>query len=249
MHCCCFMLLFCFLLWWWRFEVNQEAWSGNNASVLFGVTLLMCVLNICGSSGVWRPDSPSLLLQEKPKQSRNTSTREIHIRATDALADLVNTGGSSESDKPQTATDKASRAIQTRCKQLWLLQLTCIKNLDYCVLNSNLTLGIQFLQVRWATDWLHYPRLVHCTLHRPTLLPLVGAQSIIASGSVGPIRVLLSGGGLREDCAILKPGHRHFLWVETLHITVKGERNVVGVRGQDRKCNRREIWEDKQINT
>lgn len=105
---------FFFLLWWWRFEVNQEAWSSNNASVLFRVTLLMCVLNICGSSGVRRPDSPSLLLQEKPKQSRKTSTREIHIRATDALADLVNTGGSSESkqsDKPQKATDKASRAV------------------------------------------------------------------------------------------------------------------------------------------
>lgn len=39
-------------------------------------------------------NSPSLLLQEKPKQSRKTSTREMHINATDALADLLSTGGS-----------------------------------------------------------------------------------------------------------------------------------------------------------
>lgn len=39
-------------------------------------------------------DSPSLLLQEKPKQSRKTRTREMHINATDALADLLSTGGS-----------------------------------------------------------------------------------------------------------------------------------------------------------
>lgn len=40
-------------------------------------------------------DLPSLLLQEKPKQRRKTNTNEIHIMATDALADLVNSGGSS----------------------------------------------------------------------------------------------------------------------------------------------------------
>lgn len=48
-------------------------------------------------------------------------------------------------------------------------------------------------------------------------------------GAVGPVWVLLIGGGLREGCTILNPGHRHFLWVETLQVTVKSERNVVGV--------------------
>lgn len=46
-------------------------------------------------------DSPSLLLHEKPKQRRKTNTKEIHIMATDALADLVNSGGSSENEKWQ----------------------------------------------------------------------------------------------------------------------------------------------------
>lgn len=59
------------------------------------------------------------------------------------------------------------------------------------------TSGIQCLQVRRAADWMHDPGLVHSTLHLPTLVPLLGAQSVIASGSVGPIRVLLSGGGFR----------------------------------------------------
>lgn len=103
------------------------------------------------------------------------------------------------------------------------------------------TLWIQCLQLGRAADGLHHPRLLYYTLHIPTLLPLLGAQSVIASGSVGPIWVLLSGGGLRECGAILNPGHRHFLWVETLQITVKRERNVSGVRWHNRKPHRREI--------
>lgn len=46
-------------------------------------------------------DSPSLLLQEKPKQRRKTNTKEIHIMATDALADLVKSGGSPENKQWQ----------------------------------------------------------------------------------------------------------------------------------------------------
>ncbi|TNN37373.1 hypothetical protein EYF80_052467 [Liparis tanakae] len=52
------------------------------------------------------------------------------------------------------------------------------------------------------------------------------AQRIVVSGPEGPIRVLLSGGGLREDCAVLKPGHGDFFGVEALHVTVK-----IAIRG------------------
>ncbi len=98
---------------------------------------------------------------------------------------------------------------------------------------SHLTSGIQFLQVCRATDGMHYPRLVYCTLHLSTLLPVLGAQSVVASGSERPIRLLLRDGGLREDCSILKPGHRHFLWVETLHIAVKSQGEVFRLRGHN----------------
>ena len=95
---------------------------------------------------------------------------------------------------------------------------------------------------------MHDPRLVHSTLHLPTLVPLLGAQSVIASGSVGPIWVLLSGRGFRKGCAILEPGHRHFLRVETLHVTVKSQRNVLGVGWQDGKLNRRAICGERVNN-
>jgi len=49
-------------------------------------------------------DSPSLLLQEKPKQSRKTRTIEMHIIATDALADLFNTGASSDGKQYEKKT-------------------------------------------------------------------------------------------------------------------------------------------------
>lgn len=94
---------------------------------------------------------------------------------------------------------------------------------------TSYTFGVQCLQVFRATDRLHHPRLVHCTLHLPPLPPLLGAQIVVVSGSVGPIGVLLCVGGLREHCAVLKPGHGHFLWVETLQVTVKSEGNVAGV--------------------
>lgn len=50
----------------------------------------------CCSYCVVSSDSPSLLLQEKPKQSRKTSTIEMHIIATAALAELFSTGASSK---------------------------------------------------------------------------------------------------------------------------------------------------------
>lgn len=52
--------------------------------------------------------SPSLLLQEKPKQRRNTKTKEIHIMATDALADLVKRGGSPENEQLQDSKGETS---------------------------------------------------------------------------------------------------------------------------------------------
>ena len=97
-----------------------------------------------------------------------------------------------------------------------------------------LTQRIQFVQVCFLADRLHDSRLVYPALNFPTLLPLPGAQSKIAPGPVGPIRVLIRN-RVREGRAILKPGHRHVLWVETLHIAVKSERHVGGVRWHGRE--------------
>lgn len=58
-------------------------------------------------------DSPSLLLQEKPKQRRKTNTKEIHIMATDALADLVKSGGSSENKQWQESKGETSSWMKT----------------------------------------------------------------------------------------------------------------------------------------
>lgn len=58
-------------------------------------------------------DSPSLLLQEKPKQRRKTNTMEIHIMATDALADLVKSGGSSENKQWQESKGETSSWMKT----------------------------------------------------------------------------------------------------------------------------------------
>lgn len=77
------------------------------------------------------------------------------------------------------------------------------------------------------------PRLVHYTLHQPTLFPLPGAKSIVTSGSVKPSRDLLSARWVGKDCAILKEGHRNILRIETFHVTGECERNVAGVRWQD----------------
>lgn len=244
--------------------------------------------------------SPSLLLQEKPKQSRNTSTIEIHIIATDALADLVNTGASSDrkkydkrhmsrnpglvlcivlsyavhlqvikhiknkTNKLQTVVELSLKAEQHYMvnKQpgvlfcFVILRLCSRPESDYTGLSvkpsskvkdtvrlshQNLTLRIQFLQVCCAADRVHHPRLTHCTLHLPTLPPLLGAQGIIASGSVGPVWILLSSERLRKGCAVLNPGHGHLLWVETLQVTVKSERTIVGACRHSRKSNRGEI--------
>lgn len=100
-------------------------------------------------------------------------------------------------------------------------------------LDLNLTFGIQFVQVLGAADWLRYTGLVHSTLHVPTLLPLRVAQSVVASGTEGPVRVVLSGWGVGEDCSILEPGHRDLLWVETVHVTVESDRDVAGLWWQD----------------
>lgn len=53
-------------------------------------------------------NSPSLLLQEKPKQRRKTNTKEIHIMATDAFADLVKSGGSSKNEQWQKSKVETS---------------------------------------------------------------------------------------------------------------------------------------------
>lgn len=86
-----------------------------------------------------------------------------------------------------------------------------------------------------------YTGLVDHTPHLPSLLPLLLAQSIMASSRVGPVGALLGPRGLREDCAILKPGHGHLLGVETFNITVQSEGSAAGGRGHDRKSDTREI--------
>lgn len=114
---------------------------------------------------------------------------------------------------------------------------------------SKFTSWIQLCEVLWADDWLCCTRLVHSTLHHTTLLPLCGAQSVVASGPEGPVQVLISGWQVGEDGSILTPGHGNLLWVETVHVAVKGDRDVVGLRWQGWKSNRRGIWEDRPSHT
>lgn len=80
---------------------------------------------VCGATAVLcvpPADLPSLLLHEKPKQSRKTSTIEMDIMATEALADFVNTGVSSEreqsvsivNEQPDKQPDKRVRKNRQR---------------------------------------------------------------------------------------------------------------------------------------
>lgn len=114
---------------------------------------------------------------------------------------------------------------------------------------SKCTSWIQYWQVLRAADWLCSTRLVHSTLHLAALLPLCGAQSVVASGPEGPIQVLMNCWRVREDSSILKPGHGDLVRVETVHITIKSDRDVVSLPWQSRQSNRWGIWQDRGSHT
>lgn len=171
--------------------------------------------------------------------------------ATDALADLVSTGALSGNRQSYVSRNvRLVFLIAHRCDLQrspgHITQTPVTSELLHCELvrengikqvNELPTSGIQFFQVRGAKCWQLRPRLSHSTHHRPTTAPLLAAQSIIASGSVGSIGVLLGAGGLREDGGVLEPRHGHLFWVESVHVAVESERAVVGGWGESGETN------------
>lgn len=80
--------------------------------------------------------SPSLLLQEKPKQRRKTNTKEIHIMATDALADLVRSGGSPTNKQWQKSKEGAPSLLTIWVMITDLLELSSASPLLVLILLS-----------------------------------------------------------------------------------------------------------------